>query len=64
MQLNVFNINGALVWSREEIKSSIGQEVSSINLDFLGEGIYLLVIETFKNGEIREKEVKRIIIRK
>jgi hypothetical protein len=31
--LKVFNLNG-VVWSKEEIKNSIGQQMSSINLDF------------------------------
>jgi hypothetical protein len=30
----------------------------------LSEGIYVIVIETFKDGEIKEREVKRVIIRK
>jgi hypothetical protein len=32
--LKVFNLNGVLVWSKEELKNSIGQQMSSINLDF------------------------------
>jgi hypothetical protein len=30
----------------------------------LSEGIYVIVIETFKDGEIKERDVKRVIIRK
>jgi hypothetical protein len=37
--LKVFNLNGVLVWSKEELKNSVGQQMSSINLDFLSEGI-------------------------
>jgi sugar lactone lactonase YvrE len=62
--LKVFNLNGVLVWSREELKNSVGQQMSTINLDFLSEGIYVIVIETFKDGEIKERDVKRVIIRK
>jgi hypothetical protein len=37
--------------------------MSSINFR-LSEGIYVIVIETFKDGEIKERDVKRVIIRK
>ncbi|SNR46143.1 DNA-binding beta-propeller fold protein YncE [Lutibacter agarilyticus] len=62
--IRAYNLNGVMVWSSDKIKSSLGQGVNPINLEFLNDGVYFLVIEAFKQGEIKEKEVKQIIIRK
>ena len=62
--LKVYNLNGAMVWSGDEIKSIVGQQQTPIDLAFLNDGVYFIVIETYKDGERKEKEVKQIIIRK
>ena len=62
--LKVYNLNGAMVWSGNEIKNIVGQQQTPINIEFLTDGVYFIVIEAHKDGELKEKEVKQIIIRK
>jgi hypothetical protein len=53
-----------MVWSGNEIKNIVGQQQTPINIEFLTDGVYFIVIEAHKDGELKEKEVKQIIIRK
>jgi hypothetical protein len=64
VSVKVFNLVGAAVWSSERYKVSQGHVKSLINLDNINNGIYFVVIEALKNGQVLSREVRKIIINK
>ncbi|MFT5250502.1 MAG: hypothetical protein ACI93P_002244, partial [bacterium] len=64
IKIKIYNLNGALVWSSDIKNNGVSKEKYPIDLDFISDGVYFMVIEAFKQGKIKEKEVKQIIIRK
>ena len=61
--LKVYNLNGTMVWSGDEI-NIVGQQKTPINLESLNDGVYFIVVEAYKDGELKEKKVEKIIMRK
>lgn len=62
--VQVYNLQGTRVWMSDVFKNTPGQTDASINLSHLKDGIYLMVMDVIRNGELKKREVKKLIINK
>ncbi len=59
-----YSLNGTMVWSNDAYKNTPGQTKDTLDLSSLNNGIYIVVIDVLRAGEIKKREVKRIVISK
>lgn len=62
VMISAYTLQGARVWSSDTYKNTPGRIIATVNLSFLNNGIYLVVVDVLKNGEIKKREVKKVII--
>jgi hypothetical protein len=62
---SVFDLLGQRVWTQSNYKNTSGFSSSvSLELNSLSDNIYLLVMDVERNGELKDRIVKKIIVKK
>lgn len=62
--IQVYSLKGEQLWSDDVFKNTSGQASATLDLRHLNDGIYLVVMDVLRNGEIKKREVKKLIISK
>jgi hypothetical protein len=61
---SVFDLLGQRVWNKNNFKNTSGYGTANLELNNLSDNIYLLVMDVERNGELKDRIVKKIIIKK
>jgi hypothetical protein len=61
---SVFDLVGQRVWSQNNFKNTSGYNTVNLEINTLSDNIYLLVMDVERNGELKDRIVKKIIIKK
>ena len=64
VQMSAYNLQGQRVWTSDTFKNTSGRTKTSIDLSTLNTGIYFLVVDVIRSGEVKKREVKQIILNK
>ncbi len=62
--IQIYSLKGEQLWVGDAFKNTQGQATATLNLGHLKDGIYLMVMDVLRSGEIKKREVKKIIISK
>jgi hypothetical protein len=61
---SVFDLLGQRVWNKNNFKNTSGYGTANLELNGLSDNIYLLVMDVERNGELKDRIVKKIIVKK
>jgi subtilisin family serine protease len=61
---SVVDLLGQRIWNQNNFKNTSGYSTVNLELNSLSDNIYLLVMDVEKNGELRDRIVKKIIVKK
>ncbi len=62
--LSVFDLLGQRVWNQNNYKNTSGYSTVYLELNSLSDNIYILVMDVERNGELKDRIVKKIIVKK
>ena len=62
--IHVYSLKGEELWVGDAFKNTQGQATATLNLSHFNDGIYLMVMDVLRSGELKKREVKKIIISK
>jgi len=62
--ISAYNLQGVRVWSSDAFKNTSGSATATVNLSALNSGLYIVVIDVLRNGELKKREVKQVILTK
>jgi subtilisin family serine protease len=61
---SVFDLLGQRIWNQNNFKNTSGYNTVNLELNSLSNNIYLLVMDVERNGELKDRIVKKIIVKK
>jgi subtilisin family serine protease len=61
---SVFDLLGQRIWNQNNFKNTSGYNTVNVELNSLSNNIYLLVMDVERNGELKDRIVKKIIVKK
>lgn len=61
---SVFDLLGQRVWNQNHFKNTSGYGTAQLELNGLSDNIYVLVMDVKRNGELKDRIVKKIIVKK
>ncbi|UFH35598.1 S8 family serine peptidase [Flavobacterium acetivorans] len=61
---SVFDLLGQRVWNQNHFKNTSGYSTANLELNSLSNNIYILVMDVERNGELKDRIVKKIIVKK
>jgi hypothetical protein len=61
---SVFDLLGQRIWNQNNFKNTSGYSNVNLELNSLSNNIYLLVMDVERNGELKDRIVKKIIVKK
>lgn len=62
--IRIYDMEGRVHWSGDEFESINGHIVSKLNLGYLENGMYVVVVDVICEGEVKESEVRKLLISK
>ena len=62
--VSAYTLQGKRIWTNDGYKNTPGITTTNVDLSTLNNGIYLVVVDVLRNGELKKREVKKIIINK
>ena len=62
--VSAYNLLGSRVWSNDAYKNTSGSASAVADLSSLTPGVYIVVIDVIRNGELKRREAKQIILNK
>lgn len=62
--IRIYDMEGRVHWSGDEFESINGHIVSKLNLGYLENGMYVVVVDVICDGEVKESEVRKLLISK
>ena len=61
---SVFDLQGKRIWNQNNYKNTSGNSTANLELNSLSNNMYFLVMDVEKNGELKDRIVKKIIVKK
>jgi hypothetical protein len=63
VSFSVFDLQGKRVWNQNHFKNTSGYSTANLELNLIN-NIYILVMDVERNGELKDRIVKKIIVKK
>ncbi|MDR6844562.1 S8 family serine peptidase [Flavobacterium granuli] len=64
VSFSVYDLSGKRIWSQNNFKNTSGYNTVGLELNGLSNNIYFLVMDVQRNGELKDRIVKKIIVKK
>ncbi|WP_024980179.1 S8 family serine peptidase [Flavobacterium succinicans] len=64
VSFSVFDLLGQKVWNQGNFKNTSGYGTANLELNNLSSNVYILVMDVERNGELKDRIVKKIIVKK
>lgn len=64
VSFSVFDLLGQKVWNQGNFKNTSGYCTANLELNSLSNNMYILVMDVERNGELKDRIVKKIIVKK
>ncbi|OAZ04919.1 thermophilic serine proteinase precursor [Flavobacterium succinicans] len=64
VSFSVFDLLGQKVWNQGNFKNTVGYGTANLELNNLSSNVYILVMDVERNGELKDRIVKKIIVKK
>ncbi|HEU4791944.1 MAG TPA: S8 family serine peptidase [Flavobacterium sp.] len=64
VSFSVFDLQGKKVWSQNNFKNTSGYSTANLELNSLSDNMYILVMDVERNGELKDRIVNKIIVKK
>ena len=61
---SVFDLQGKRIWNQNNYKNTSGFSSADLELNNLSNNIYFLVMDLERNGELKDRIVKKLIVKK
>ncbi len=64
VSFSIFDLQGKRIWNQNNYKNTSGYSSANLELNNLSNNIYFLVMNVESNGELKDRIVKKIIVKK
>lgn len=64
VSFSVYDLLGQRVWKQNHFKNTSGYSAANLELNNISDNVYLLVMDVERNGELKDRIVKKIIVKK
>jgi hypothetical protein len=62
VSLSIYNLQGQLVFSDEDLRNVSGMNKHTMNLETISGGVYVVVLNAMNNGRIAHRQFKKLVI--
>jgi hypothetical protein len=62
VSLSIYNLQGQLVFSDENLRNVSGMNTHKMNLETISGGVYVVVLNAMNNGRIAHRQFKKLVI--
>ena len=64
VSFSVFDLQGKRIWNQNNYKNTSGYSTANLELNSLSNNMYFLVMDVERNGELKDRIVEKIIVKK